>query len=113
MPYGMQVFIFTYVFLTVLGMLLGYLGLASVTLITPVVFSLGSGLFMAAIALGKISIAGSEVNLRAPALALWAGWLFLYLFTLNIPSYRGIIYAVFLVPMFIGISFLLLEVNPP
>ena len=102
-----DIIIFLFLFITIFGMILNTMGYESnLTLLTPVTFAVGQTLLLIVIGLSNTPIA------KGVSLVVWAGWLFLYVFTLNIPvSISAYVYSLILVPSFIGMGLELLEVG--
>ena len=98
--------IFIFIFITVLGLLLNSMGYANFTFLTPATFAIGQILLMAVVAVSNTPVA------KGVALAIWAGWLFVYIFSLDIPSEVSVwVYPLIIVPCLIGMGYELLEVG--
>jgi hypothetical protein len=103
---GYEILIFTMIFTTVTGYMLNGFGITSFQIIDPTIFLIGQGLLALAIAVANTPV------VKGVAVAGWAAWLFVYLLNLNIPDPLGpIIFAVILVPSFISIGLIMLEIG--
>jgi hypothetical protein len=103
---GYEVMIFTMVFVTACGYILNGIGVTQFSVINPTVFLIGQGLLAIAIAAANTPV------VKGVALAAWAAWLFVYLLNLHIPDPLGpIIFSLFLVPSFVSIGLIMLEVG--
>lgn len=106
MEKGLGILIMTMVFITSLGFLLNEAGISEYSLISPTIFLVGQALMLLAIGLTNTPIA------KGGALLLWVGWLFGYCLNLSIPDPVGTyVYALILVPSFVSITILMLEVG--
>jgi len=100
------ILIFTMIFITVLGYFLNASGISEFTIISPTVFLVGQALMLLVIGLANTPV------LKGVSLALWVGWLFAFVLNLDIPSPVGAyVYAIVLIPAFISITLLMLEVG--
>jgi hypothetical protein len=80
--------------------------LATFTVISPTVFAVGQVLLMAVILVSNTPV------VKGVALVVWAGWLFLYISSLQIPSsVTGWVYPIIIVPCLIGMGYEFMEVG--
>lgn len=100
------VLIFTMVFISVVGWFLNESGYGTYTLINPTIFLVGQALLTASVVLANTPA------LKGVAVGLWGTWIFVYLLSLNLTGGIGVwVYSIVLVPCFISIGMILLEVG--
>jgi hypothetical protein len=101
---GITIFIF--LFITIFGLLLNFMGLATFTIMSPTVFAVGQVLLMAVILVSNTPV------VKGGALVLWAGWLFAYISSLEIPNeIKAWVYPIIIVPCLIGMGYEFMEVG--
>lgn len=107
------------VFVTFSIILFGTMGVSSsISWLTPTTFAIaeGVGLCIALVLPTNLEVTvfatGVTSNPRALALGLWMVGLFVYMFSLRIPSSMGgILWAVILVPSFVGVGLAFVDAN--
>jgi len=102
------------IFFTFIGFMLSEAGhtfdlVMGQDLLTPVMFAVLSAALIAVIALSDVSVLGSSA--KGPALALFAGLLYVYFFGISIPTGQNFWYAFIIIPCYIAMGFEFLEVG--
>lgn len=98
--------IFVFLFITILGLVLNSMELATFTFLNPTSFAIGQVLLMVVVGFSNTPL------LKGGALVLWAGWLFIYIASLEIPNdVKTWIYPIIIVPCLIGMGYELLEIG--
>ena len=77
------------------------------TLISPISFAIGLGLLTAAVAFANTPL------LKGGAIAAFAGWLFIFIISVQIPALppmiSGLVFATLTVPTLIGLGMVFME----